>query len=134
MNTDLTMLVASALLTGILVTGKGLALWIHWPVREVLGNRQNPLPLPDWAWRADRAHRNMMENFIHFAAFVLTADLAGLANHQTALGATIFFWARLAHAIIYMSGVWQLRAPAYFAGVAGELLIVLRLVTASSLW
>ena len=47
---------------------------------------------------------------------------------QTALGATIFFWARLAHALIYISGVWQLRALAYFAAVAGGLLILVQLV------
>ena len=46
--------------------------------------------------------------------------MAGFANEQTALGATIFFWARLAHAIIYITGVWQWRALAFIAGLAGE--------------
>ncbi len=130
MNTDLTMLTASAVLTGLLVTGKGLALWMRWPVREVLGNREHPTPppLPPWAGRADRAHRNMLENFPHFAALVLVVNAAGRANAQTALGATIFFWARLAHAILYISGIWQFRAIAYFAGVGGELLILLQLL------
>ena len=130
MNTDLRMLTASALLTGLLVAGKGSAMWLHWPVREVLGNRDHPPDLPAWAWRADRAHRNMLENFPHFAAFVLAANLAGLANWQTALGATIFFWARLAHAIFYIAGIWRLRAVAYFAGFGGELLILFRLLGA----
>jgi uncharacterized MAPEG superfamily protein len=131
MNTDLTMLTASALLTGLLVMGKGVAMLLHWPPREFLGNRGDVPPLPPWAGRADRAHRNMIENFVHFAAFVLIVNQAGLADRQTALGATIFFWARLAHALIYISGVWRLRTIAYFAGVAGELLIVLRLLTAA---
>ena len=128
MTTELTMLTASAVLTALLVNGKGVAMWMHWPVTEVLGNREDPPPLPAWAWRADRAHRNMLENFPHFAALVLVAHTAGLANWQTALGATIFFWARLAHAIIYISGVWRLRALAFFTAVAGELLIVVRLL------
>src|SRR5438046_7872215 len=122
MTTDLIMLTASAVLTGALVLPYGLAMWALWPVREVLGNRENPPPLPPWAERAQRAHRNMLENFPHFAALVLVANVAGLANHQTALGAEIFFWARLAHAIIYIGGVWQLRALAYFSAVPGEIL------------
>ena len=129
MTTDLTMLAASAVLTWVLVAGKGSALWLYWPVREVLGNRENPPPLPPWAWRADRAHRNMLENFPHFAALVLVAHVAGLANWQTALGATIFFWARVAHAVVYIAGVWRFRAVAFFAGAGGELLILMRLLS-----
>jgi len=130
MNTDLTMLTASAILTGLLVNGKGIAMWLHWPVATVLGNRDAPPPLPAWAWRADRAHHNMLENFSHFAVFVLVANYAGLADAQTALGATIFFWARAAHAITYLSGLWRVRWLAFFAGVGGELLIVARLLSA----
>jgi uncharacterized MAPEG superfamily protein len=128
MTTDLTMLTASAVLTGALVLPYGLAMWLLWPVTQVLGNRENPPPLPAWAERAQRAQRNMLENFPHFAALVLVVNAAGLANHQTAIGATIFFWARVAHAIIYVAGIWRLRAVAYFAGVAGELLILFRLL------
>lgn len=95
-----------------------------------LGNRENTPPLPAWAWRADRAYRNMLENFPHFAVFVLLAYVAGLSDRQTALGATIFFWARLAHAACYIGGVWRLRWIAFFAGVGGEVLIALRLLGA----
>ena len=128
MNTDLTMLFATTVLTAALVLGKGSAMWLHWPPRDVLGNRDHTPPLPAWAWRADRAHRNMLENFPHFAVLVLLVNLVGAANRQTALGATIFFWARLAHAALYISGVWRLRAVAFFAGVGGEVLIALRLL------
>jgi uncharacterized MAPEG superfamily protein len=54
--------------------------------------------------------------------------MAGLSNYQTAVGATIFFCARLAHAIFYISGVWRLRWIAFFTAVGGELLIFVRLV------
>jgi uncharacterized MAPEG superfamily protein len=128
MNTDLSMLFACTVLTAALAMGKGSAMWIHWSPREVLGNREDPPSLPAWAWRADRAHRNMLENFPHFAVLVLLANLIGVANWQTALGATIFFWARLAHAAVYIAGIWQLRAIAFFAGVGGEMLIALRLL------
>src|SRR5438046_9854023 len=127
MTSDRVMLPASAVLSGALVLPEGRAMWTLWPVREVRGNRDAPPPLPPWAERARRAQRNMLENFPHFAALVLVANVAGLANYQTGLGATMFFWARLMHAVVYITGIWWLRAPAYFAGVAGECLILLRL-------
>jgi len=128
MTTDLTMLTASAILTALLVLPDGLAMWTNWHVTEVLGNRQAPPPLPLWADRAKRARANMLENFPHFATFVLTAHLTGASNHYTALGATIFFWSRLAHAVLYITGIWPPRAVAYFAGIAGEILIVTQLI------
>jgi uncharacterized MAPEG superfamily protein len=129
MTTDLTMLTASGILAALLIVPYGLAMWALWPIREILGNRAGPSPaLPRWAERAQRAQRNMLENLPHFAVFVLVAHVAGLANAQTALGASIFFWARLAHAVAYVAGLWQLRAPAFFAGLAGECLIIMRLL------
>jgi uncharacterized MAPEG superfamily protein len=128
LNTDLKMLLASTVLAGLLVGGKGIAMWIHWPVSQVLGNREDTPPLPAWAWRADRAHRNMLENYPHFAVLVLLAYVTGLSDWRTALGATIFFWARLAHAVLYLGGLWRLRWIAYFAGVGGEVLIFSRLI------
>jgi uncharacterized MAPEG superfamily protein len=122
------MLTATALLTSTLVLPDGLAKMTLWPMREVLGNRAAPPPLPPWAERAERARWNMLENFPHFAVFVVVAHVAGMANEQTALGATIFFWARLVHAVVYITGTWSLRAPAYFAAVTGEWLIVSRLL------
>jgi uncharacterized MAPEG superfamily protein len=100
MNTDLRMLFAATVLTALLVIGKGSAMWLHWPAREVLGNREDPPPLPAWASRADRAHRNMLENLPHFAVLALLVNAIGLANAHSALGATMFFWARVAHALL----------------------------------
>jgi hypothetical protein len=36
----------------------------------------------------------------------------------TALGATIFFCARVAHAVLYITGIWRLRWIGFFAGAA----------------
>lgn len=130
MTTDLQMLTASAVLMALLIAPYGLHMWTHWPLMAVLGNRRTTPELPEWAQRSRRAQLNMLENFPHFAALVLVAHVAGLSNWQTALGASVFFWARLAHAAVYTTGVWQLRAPAFFAGLAGEALILWRLVSA----
>jgi len=131
MTSDLAMLTASAVLTGCLVLPYGFAMWTQWRIVDVLGNRENVPPLPPWAERARRAHQNMLENFPHFAVLVLVAHVSGISNAQTALGATVFFWARVVHAVVYTTGVWPLRALAYFAGVGGEILILARLLSAA---
>ena len=61
-------------------------------------------PLPDWVNRANRAHLNAVENFAPFAALVLTAQVMGMTNDTTATCAAVFFFARLAHAVIHISG------------------------------
>src|SRR5688572_20413004 len=65
------------------------------------GNRDDMPALTGLAGRATRAHRNMLENLALFAAVVLVAHVTGHLNAITALGAQLFFWARLAYAIIY---------------------------------
>jgi uncharacterized MAPEG superfamily protein len=40
-------------------------------VMPLFGNRDGLAPLSGWAGRAQRAHRNMLENLVLFAALVL---------------------------------------------------------------
>ena len=56
----------------------------------------------------------MIENMVLFTALVLIAAVAGKANATTAMGAMIFFWARLVYAVIYLIGVPWLRTLAWF--------------------
>lgn len=92
-----------------------------------LGNRDTPFDLPPWAARAKRAHMNLVENLLPFAALVLVAHVSGKANAMTALGATIFFWSRVAHAIVYTTGIKVLRTVVFFVGAAGLVLILVQL-------
>jgi uncharacterized MAPEG superfamily protein len=87
------------------------------------GNRQDLPDMVGWAGRARRAHLNMIENLVLFAALVLIAATAGKANAMTAMGAMIFFWARLAYAVIYLIGIPWLRTLAWFVSVIGMAMI-----------
>jgi uncharacterized MAPEG superfamily protein len=87
------------------------------------GNREGLPEILGWAGRARRAHLNMIENLVLFAALVLTAAVAGKANALTAIGAAIFFWARLAYVVIYLVGIPWLRTLAWLAGVVGMAII-----------
>ena len=92
------------------------------------GNREGLGELPAMAGRAKRAHLNMLENLPLFAALVLIAAVAGKANAMTAMGAMVFFWGRLAYAIIYLIGVPWLRTLAWFVSVVGMVLIACQLL------
>ena len=94
----------------------------------LLGNREEMPALSGVAGRAERAYKNMFESLLLFAALVLVAAVAGKTNAQTALGAQIFLWARLAFAVIYVVGIPVVRTLAWLVGVIGLLIIGLQLV------
>jgi uncharacterized MAPEG superfamily protein len=55
------------------------------------------------------------------------AQITGKTNAMTLLGCQIFFWARLAYAIVYVAGVPWLRTAIWVVSVVGLLLILLQL-------
>ena len=123
MTPELQMLVWSAALALVqmLIAAMGAQGQVGLPV--LAGNREDLPPITGWAGRARRAHGNMLENLVIFAIVVLVARVAGMANATTALGATLFFWARLAYALIYVAGIAWLRTAAWAVSIAGILLI-----------
>ena len=92
------------------------------------GNREGLAPCTGWAGRAYRAHHNMLENLVLFAALVLVAVISGKTNATTLLGAQLFFWARVAYAGIYLAGIPWLRTAAWLVSVIGLALIFLQLL------
>jgi uncharacterized MAPEG superfamily protein len=94
----------------------------------LVGNRENLPVFEGWAGRAQRAHRNMLESLIIFAALVLVAQFAGRINVATALGAQLFFWARLAYAPVYIIGIPWLRTAVWGVSFVGLVQILLQLL------
>lgn len=129
MTTDLWMLVWTVVLAivfpfiyapGRLMSSGGAA-W-------AFGNRDQDLAVPDWTARAVRAHLNLTENLAPFAILVIVAHLTGKANSTTALGATLFFWGRVAHALTYTAGLIYVRTIVFFIAAIGELMILFQLL------
>jgi len=85
--------------------------------------------LPDWAQRTQRAHMNMVENLAPFAALVLVASIADQASAATALGAALFFWARLVQAIVHIAGIPWARTLAFTVAWIGNLIILWEVIT-----
>ena len=88
------------------------------------GNRDRALGVRSWVHRAERAHANLVENLAPFAALVLVAHVSGEASELTAAGAATFFYARLAHPIVYMLGLVYVRTAIFFVGIGGDALIL----------
>lgn len=85
-------------------------------------------PLTGWAQRAKRVHLNMVENLAHFAVLVIVAHVAGAANDVTALWAQIYFWARVAHAVVFYAGIPYLRTVAFTIGFIAEIIILVQIL------
>ncbi len=128
MTPELTLLLWSTILTFVLIlvpAGMG--------IRENGGPAQagprDDLPEPSvLRKRATRLAENMLENFVLFAALVLVAHAAGVSNDMTILGAQIFFYARVAHAVIYLAGWPHVRPLVWLAGVIGMAMIAWQLL------
>ena len=93
-----------------------------------LGNRDQPFEVPAWVGRARRAHANLVENLVVFAALVLVAQVADKNNAMTALGAQLFFWGRVAHLATYIAGLVPWRTLAFAVAIVGEWLIAFQLL------
>ena len=111
MKTELFYLLLTAILTGVLwipvvigyVVSRG-------PLTPEVYRKAPTSPLPDWVNRANRAHLNAVENFAQFAAVVLIAHAVGVSTPTTATCAAVYFYARLAHSVVHISGFGLLMA------------------------
>ena len=130
MTPDLTWLAYTAALTAIL--------WVPYIVGMVIANGmitaqqyKDPTPpeLPAWVKRCNRAHINAVESIAPFAVMVLIAHVSGAANETTAMWAMVFFFARLAHAIVYWLGIPFLRTGAFAVGLLATLLIFYEVIS-----
>jgi uncharacterized MAPEG superfamily protein len=127
MSPELKYLLFSVLLTFVQVLIAAAAANQVVGLNTLAGNREGLTELPGFAGRAKRAHLNMLENMVLFSALVLITVAAQKTNAMTALGALIFFWARLIYAVIYLIGVPWLRTLAWFVSVIGMVLIAWQL-------
>jgi uncharacterized MAPEG superfamily protein len=88
-------------------------------------NREGePKPLTGAAGRAARASLNFLETFVFFGAAVLAVVLAKQNTAHTALGAEIYFWARVVYLPVYLAGVPYLRTVVWTASLIGLIMVI----------
>lgn len=120
MTTELTYLFLSALLLAVA--------WIPHIVGQVrvsglltaddYTNLREQSEFPAWVRRANRAHINLVEQFGAFATLVLIAHSLGVTSGTMALAAAVFFWARIAHFIVFIAGIGILMIRTFIFTIA----------------
>ena len=111
-----------------------MVLWIPYTldrikVRGLMGAMANPSrddkPQSPWAQRLYFAHTNAVDNLVVFAPLVLILDSMGHSTQSTIIACAVYFWARLAHAVIYALGIPVLRTVAFTVGFLAQAALVL---------
>src|SRR5262245_678543 len=97
--------------------------WSPEGMMVAFGNREGVVEPVGFGGRVDRAARNQIEAMVMFLAVVLAAQLAGKAP-QAAMGATIFFWARVVYWPVYLAGIPFVRTLVWAVSIVGLVLIL----------
>lgn len=126
MTTELTMLAWTLVLALVQVflpiIGKTRQYGSKWNA----GPRDEPMPPPDKVTgRLERAQKNLFETLPVFIGAVLIAHAAGRENTLTALGAQLYFWARVVYVPLYAFGVAYVRSLAFLVSMVGLAMILL---------
>jgi uncharacterized MAPEG superfamily protein len=125
MITDIQALVYSSALTFVMLLSASMLRskgWTREGMKIAVGNRDAVVEASALAGRADRAAKNMLEAMGMFIAVVAAARFAGRGS-EAALGATVFFWARVVYWAVYLAGVPYVRTAVWFVGVAGIVMV-----------
>src|SRR5690606_1009171 len=98
-------------------------------VRGIAATMANPSPLDkpptDLARRLFFAHDNATKNLIEFAPLVLILDSLNISSHSIVIACAVYFWARLAHAVVYTIGLAWLRTLAFIVGFLAQAVLAL---------
>jgi uncharacterized MAPEG superfamily protein len=81
-------------------------------------------PLAGVAGRVDRALRNLLETFPFFAAAALAVVVTQRTSANTALGAQIYFGARVVYVGLYAAGVPYARTLVWTASMVGIAMVL----------
>jgi uncharacterized MAPEG superfamily protein len=126
MTPELFWLTLTVILTGLL--------WVPYilnrlQVRGLAGAMANPSrndkPHAEWATRLMFAHDNAVENLVTFAPLVLILAQIDYSSTWTVYACAVYFWARVAHLIVYTLGLPVFRTLAFTVGFFAQAVLVL---------
>ncbi len=121
------MLLNSTILFFIIIIAQALVAIGQNGLSAQAGSRDNLAAPTVLRKRLQRLTVNFQENLLMFGLVVLIAHAADVSNNQTVLGASLFFYARVAHAFVYAFGLPWIRPLFWFVSFAGLAMIVLQL-------
>ena len=126
MTPELFWLTLTVILTGLL--------WVPYilnrvTVRGLGGSMANPKPgdkpHAPWATRLMFAHDNAVENLVVFAPLVLILAQIDYSTKWTVYATAVYFWARVAHLVVYTLGLPVFRTLAFTVGFLAQAVLAL---------
>jgi len=81
-----------------------------------------------WANRMMAAHVNAVENLVLFAPLVILVVMFNAGTADTALAVKIYFFARLAHFLLFTLATPLLRVVSFLVGFGAEMVLVMALI------
>ena len=126
MTPELFWLTCTVILTGLL--------WVPYilnriMVRGLFGSMANPSradkPHAEWATRLMFAHDNAVENLVVFAPLILILSELDYSTKATVYASAVYFWARVAHLIVYTLGLPVFRTLAFTVGFIAQVVLAL---------
>jgi uncharacterized MAPEG superfamily protein len=127
---ELTMLAYSVALLFVLVMVQAVAGILAQGLLVMAGPRDELPPPTRFQARAGRVVDNHREGLTMFAPLVLAAALLDVNTAWTVLGAQLFFYGRVVHAVLYLAAVPLVRPVAWFVGIVGTALMFVELIAA----
>ena len=129
MTTELFWLTLTALLTALLwvpyilnrISVQGLMVAMSYPTADT------PEQAP-WAQRAQKAHANAAENLVVFAPLILVLHVTGSSSALTTAMAAVYFFARLAHYVVYLAGIPVMRTLSFAIGWFAQFVLALTIL------
>lgn len=120
MTIELTMLAWTLVLAFVQIMLFDFARSSQYGLKWNVGPRDEEMPpLSPRADRLSRAQANLFETLPLFIGAVLIAHVAGRSGESSALGAQIYFWARVAYVPLYAFGVRGVRSLAWLISIIG---------------
>jgi len=127
MPIELLMLVLSVALLFVLIMIQAISGAVAQGAVPMAGPRDDIGPPTAWQGRTKRCVDNHREGLMLFAPLILVAAHLGLSNELTVWGAQLFFYSRVAHAVIYLTGLPLIRPLAWAVGLTGTIMVFLAL-------
>lgn len=129
MNQEIFWLVATIVMTAFF--------WLPYILNRITENGLMPAlqnPKPDappkaaWAARLCKAHSNAIENLVIFAPLVILVQITDSSSPITLMACQAYFYARLAHFIIYGLGFPYLKTIAFTIGFVAQMTLAYTLL------
>ena len=124
MNPEIYWLTMTALMTALFWVPYVLNRFVEMGIPQAVFNPDaDTTPQSPWAKRMVNAHKNAVENLVVFAALAIAVEVSGSSSALTETAVMLYFFARLAHFIVYSLGIPGLRTIAFIIGFVCQLLL-----------